>query len=174
MEKLEPMFLAGGNGKRCNFCEKGIIVYQKIRHWTTGYIPQENEKQKLKQISVDPCLQQLIHNSQNVEANQTSINWCCCCSVTKWCLTLWNTLDCSTPGFLVLHYLPQLTHTHVHQVGDAIQPSHPLSPSSPPAFNLSQHQGLFLWVGSSHQEAKILELQLQHQSFQRLFRVDLF
>ena len=172
MEKLEPMFLAGGNGKRCNFCEKGIIVYQKIRHWTTGYIPQENEKQKLKQISVDPCLQQLIHNSQNVEANQTSINWCCCCSVTKWCLTLCNPLDCSTPGFLVLHYLPQLTHTHVHQVGDAIQPSHPLSPSSPPALNLTQHQGTFQWVGFWHQVAKVLEFPFQHQSFQWIFRVD--
>ena len=62
--------------------------------------------------------------------------------------------------------------THVHQVGDAIQPSHPLSFPSPPAFNLSQHQGLFQWVSSSHQVAKVLEFQLQHQSFQRIFQID--
>ena len=63
--------------------------------------------------------------------------------------------------------------THVRWVHNAIQPSHPLSPSSPPALNLSRHQGLFQWVGSSHQVAKILELQLQHQSFQWIFKVDL-
>ena len=59
-----------------------------------------------------------------------------------------------------------------HRVSDAIQPSHPLSSPSPPAFNLCQHQGLFKWVSSSHQVAKVLQLQLQHQSFQRIFRVD--
>ena len=67
--------------------------------------------------------------------------------------------------------LPELTQTHVHWVGDAIQPSHLLSSPSPPAFNLSQHQGLFQWVSSSHQVAKGLEFQLQHQSFQRIFRL---
>ena len=70
----------------------------------------------------------------------------CCCSVAKSCLTLCNPMDCSTSGSSVLHYLPEFTQTHVHWVGDAIQPSHPLSPPSPPAFNLSQHQGLFQWV----------------------------
>ena len=80
------------------------------------------------------------------------------------CLTLCNPAACSTPGFPVLHYLPQLAQTHSHRVGDATQPSHPLSPPSPPAFNLSQHQGLFQWFGSKHQAAKVLELQLQHQS----------
>ena len=74
-------------------------------------------------------------------------------------------MDCSMLGFPVFHYLSEFTQTHVHWVGDAIQPSHPLSPSSPPAVNLSQHQGLFQWVSSSHQVAKILELQPQHQSF---------
>ena len=63
-------------------------------------------------------------------------------------------MDCSTPGFPVLHHLPEFGQTHVHRVGDAIQPSHPLSSPSPPAFNLSQHQGLFQSVGSSHQVAK--------------------
>ena len=69
-----------------------------------------------------------------------------------------------------LYQLPEFTQTHIHWVGDAIQPSHPLS--SPPAFNLSQHQSLFQWVNSSHQVTKVLELQLQHQSFQWIFSVD--
>jgi len=94
-------------------------------------------------------------------------------SVAQSCPTLCNPMDCSMPGFLVHHQLLELTQTHVHQVGDAIQPSHPLSPSSPPAFNLSQHQGLFQWVSSSHQVAKVLEFQLQLQSFQRNPRADL-
>ena len=69
-------------------------------------------------------------------------------------------MNCSMPGLPVHHQLPEFTQTHVHWVGDAIQPSHPLSSPSPPAFNLSQHQGLFKWVGSSHQVAKVLEFQL--------------
>ena len=82
-------------------------------------------------------------------------------------LTLCNPMDCSTPGI------------HVHWVGDAIQPSHPLSTASPPAFNLSRHQGLFKWISSLHQVAKVLEFQLQHQSFQEYsglisFRIDWF
>ena len=64
-------------------------------------------------------------------------------SVTQSCLTLCETMDCSTPGFPVHHQLPELSQTHVYRVGNAIQPSHPLSSPSPPAFNLSQHQGLF-------------------------------
>ena len=74
----------------------------------------------------------------------------------------WKPMDCSMPGFPVHHQLPELTQTHVHQVGDGIQPSHPLLSPSSPAFNLSQHQGLFQWVSSSHQMAEILEFQLQH------------
>ena len=95
-------------------------------------------------------------------------------SVAQACLTLCNPIDCSMPGFHVLHCLPEFAQTHVHWVGDAIQSSHPLSPPSPPAFNLSKHQGLFQWVSSSHQLAKVLELQLQHQSFQWIFRTDFF
>ena len=82
--------------------------------------------------------------------------------------TLCNPMDCSTPGFPVLHHLPEFAQIHVYWVSDAIQPSYPLSSPSPPAFNLSHHQGLFQWVGSSHQVAKVLEL--QHQSFQWIFR----
>ena len=69
-------------------------------------------------------------------------------------------MDCSTPGFPVLHHLPELAQIHIHWVSDAIQQSHPLSSLSLPAFNLSQHQGLFKWVSSSHQVAKVLEFQL--------------
>ena len=92
------------------------------------------------------------------------------CSVTKSCPTLCDTVDCSTPGYPSPHHLLELAQIHVHWVGDAIQPSHPLSPPYPPAPNPSQHQGLFQWVGCLHQVAKILEL--QHQSFQWVFRVD--
>ena len=92
--------------------------------------------------------------------------------VAQSCLTLCDPMDCSTPGLPVHHQLSELTHTHVHRVGDAIQPSHPLSSPSPPAFNLSQHQGVFQWVSSLHQVAKVLEFQLQHQSFQWIFRTD--
>ena len=71
-----------------------------------------------------------------------------CCSVTKSFLTLCDPMDCSTPGFPVLRYLLEFAQTHVFWVSDAIQPSHPLLPLSPPALDLSQHQGLFQWVGS--------------------------
>ena len=83
---------------------------------------------------------------------------------------LCNPMNYSTPGFPVLHYLLEFAQTHVHWVGDAIQPSHPLLSPSPPALNLSQHQGIFQWVGSSHQVVKVLELQLQ--SFPWIFRID--
>ena len=87
-------------------------------------------------------------------------------------LTPWDPMDGSMPGFPVLHYLPEFVQTHDCWVDDAIQPSHPLLSPSPPALSLSQHQSLFQWVSSSHQVAKVLELQLQHQSFQWIFMVD--
>ena len=96
--------------------------------------------------------------------------WCsCCCSVTQLCPTLCNPMNCSTLGFPVLHYLPEFAQTHANWVGDAIQPPHSLSSPSHPVLSLSQHQGLFQWVGSSYQVAKVLEL--QHQSFQWIFRI---
>ena len=92
------------------------------------------------------------------------------------CPTLCDPTDCSTPGSPVLYYLPELAPTYVHWVGDAIPPSYsllPPSPSpSPSAFNLFQHQGLFQWIVSSNQVAKVLELPIQHQSFQWIFRTD--
>ena len=107
-------------------------------------------------------------------------------SVTLSCLTLLDPMNHSAPGLPVYHQLPEFTQTHLHWVGDAIQPSHPLSSPSPPAFNLSQHQGLFQWVSSLHLYfavkfsamsqfftlAKVLELQLLHQSFQWIFSTD--
>ena len=112
-----------------------------------------------------PTLRRAIWFSQSTNSNiQFS-------SITQLCLTLCNPMDCSTPGFPVHRQLPELAQTHIRRVGDAIWSSHPLSSPSPPVFNLSQHQGLFQWVNSSHQVAKV-ELQLQHQSFQWIFRTD--
>ena len=142
---------------RCYEEDSGNYKVQKAQSW-----PLEN-------------LQPHVEGELEGRCYGTGLNtrlWgCCCCSVAKLCLTLSDPMDCSTPGFPVLHYLPEFAQTHVHWVSDAIQPSHPLSSPSP-AFNLSQHQGLFQWVSFSHQVAKGLELQLQHQSFQWIFRTD--
>ena len=107
-----------------------------------------------------------------VHLKNKTASWVELSSVTQSCPTLFDPMHCSTPGFPVHHQLLELTQTHVHQVGGAIQPSHPLSSPYPPTFNLSQHQGLFQWVSSSHQVAKVSEFQLQHQSFQWIFRTD--
>ena len=93
-------------------------------------------------------------------------------SVAKSCPTLCDPMDCSTPGLPIHHQLPEFIQTHAHWVGDVIQPSHPLFPPSPPTFSLFQHHDLFKWVSSSHQMTKVLEFQLQHQSFQWIFRTD--
>ena len=117
-----------------------------------------------------------ISTSSPLSPLETTILHCLCefdnCWVVQSCLTLCGPMDCCTPGFPVHHQLPELAQTHVHWVGDAIQPSHPLSSPSPPAFNLSQHQDLFQWVRSLHQVDKVLEFQLQYQSFQWIFRTD--
>ena len=94
-------------------------------------------------------------------------------SVAQSCPTLCEPMNYSTPGLPVHHQLPESTQTRVHCVGDAIQPSHPLSSPSPPALNISQHQCLFKWVSSLHHVAKVLEFQLQHQSYQWTPRTDL-
>ena len=96
-------------------------------------------------------------------------SWVQFSSVTQLCLTLHDPVNCSTPDFLVHHQLPELAQTHVHWVGDAIQPSHLPSSPSPPAFTLSQHQGLFQGVSLSHLVAKGFQLQFQHQW---IFRTD--
>ena len=87
-------------------------------------------------------------------------------SVVQLCLTLCDTMNLSTVGLPVHHQILEPTQIHIHRVGYAFQPSHPLSSPSPPVPNPFQHQGLFQWVNSSHEVAKVLEFQLQHQSFQ--------
>ena len=104
---------------------------------------------------------------------QPTYKYIYCCSVAQPCPTLCNCMDCSTPGLPIPHRLLDFAQAHVHRISDAVQPSHPLTPSSPSALNLSQHQGLFQWVICLYQMAKILERKLQHQSFQWLIRVDL-
>ena len=124
----------------------------------------ERPRQDLGKVPVWEWKRDLIFRAAwrvNVRSGQFS-------SVTQSCLTLYDPMDCSTPGLPVHHQLPEFTQTHVCWVSDAIQPSHPLSSPSP-AFSLSQYQGLFQWVSPSYQVAKVLELQLQHQSFQWIF-----
>ena len=107
-------------------------------------------------------------SSAEYEVNKNlpiAVSLCPISSVTQSCPTLCDPMNHSTPGLPVHHKLPEFTQTHAHWVGDAIQPSHPLSSPSPPAPNPSKHQGLFQWVNSSHEVAKVLEFQLQHQSF---------
>ena len=94
-------------------------------------------------------------------------------SVAQSCPNLCDPMKCSMPGLPVHHQLPEFTQTHIHRVGNAIQSSHPLSSPSPPAPNPSQDQGLFQWVNSLHEVAKVLEFQLQYQSFQWTPRTDL-
>ena len=105
-----------------------------------------------------------------------SKDWTQFSSVAQSCLTLCDPMNCNTPGFPVHHQQSESTQTHGHWIGDAIQPSQPLLSPYPPPFNLSENQGLFKWVSSSQQVAKILEFPLQHQSFQYLglisFRMD--
>ena len=123
----------------------------------------------------------LQHHSQKASILQHSLFFNCLVvtsihqfsSVAQSSPTLWDPMDCSIPGLPVHHQLVEFTQTHAHWVSDAFQPSHPLPSPSPPACNLSQHQGHFQWVSSSHQVAKVLEFQLQHQSFQWIFRTDL-
>ena len=94
-------------------------------------------------------------------------------SVAQLCPIFCDAMNYSMPGLPVHHQLLEFTQTHVHWVGDTIQPSHPLSSPSPPALNPSQHQGLFQWVSFLHLVTKVLEFQLQHQAFQRTPRTDL-
>ena len=107
-----------------------------------------------------------------MSASQTIFSSVQFSSVAQSYPTLGDPMDCWTQGLPFHHQHLELAQTHVHLISDTIQPTHPLSSPSPPAFNLSQHQGLFQWVSSLHQVAKESELQLQHQSFQWIFRTD--
>ena len=112
---------------------------------------------------------QIIETDECCPSNDMSL----LISVAQLSPTFWDPMNRSTPGLPVHHQLLEVTQTHVRWVSGAIQPSHPLLSPSPPALNLSQHQGLFQWVSSWHQVAKVLEFQLQHQSFQLTPRTDL-
>ena len=153
------LFLIIWKGRKCiawfwpNFIEFKVIFQRRFHH--SPFIFQENGNNLF-------IIWYLKH------WNQVQFS-----SVAQSCPTLCNPMNHSMPGLPVHHQLLESTQTHVHWVGDAIQPSHPLSFPSPPALNLSQHQGLFQWVSSSHQVAKVLEFQLQHQSFQWTPRTDL-
>ena len=147
----------------CIFVTIGIVCkafWQLLPGW------RENVTQKCREHD---------HGKKKINCHQLlRIYWVQLSSDRLSCPTLCNPVAWSKPGFPVLHQLTELAQTHVHRVSDAIQPFHPLSSPSPPPFNISQHQGLLQWVSSLQQGAKILELQLQHQSFQWMFRTDFF
>ena len=156
-----------------------IQLSNPISGWTTG---EKYGSKGYMPLYVPYCS---VYNNQDMKATYMSsdrwmdkedlvhIYYGLFSSVAQSCLTLWNPMDCSIPGLPIHHQLSEFTQTHVHRVGDAIQPSHPLSSPSPLAPNPSQHQGLFQWVNSSHEVAKVLEFQLQLQFFQWAPRTDL-
>ena len=167
LDMMKPLSRQAGSGKHLDSGKKWSSVMgsnerRESDHSTASFI---NRNQKVTSVF-------------DIRATKYLKNCCCCCSVTQSCSTLWDPLDCSTPGFPVLHYFLEFAQTHVHSVSDASQPSHPLSSASPPAFNLSQHQGLFQWVGFLHEVAEVLEI-LHHSpsnEYSELisFRIDWF
>ena len=186
-----PVFLPGGS----LWTERpgGPMGLQRIGHdWATkhrlviAFLPRSNclliswlqspsavilEPKKIKSVSVSIVSPSICH--EVMEPDAMTFSSAQFSSVTQSCLTLCDPMNCSMPGLPVHHQLPEFTQTHAHWVSDAIQPSYPLSSPPPPAPSPSQHQGLFQWVNSSHEVAKVLEFQLQHQSFQWTSRTDL-
>ena len=130
--------------------KEGVPTHSSILAWRIWWTENPGGLQFMesKGVRYDWAANTTIINATTA----TSYLWFC--SVAKWCPTLCYPVDCGTPGFPVLHYLPELAQTHVHWISDAIQLSHPWSSPSPPALSLAQHQGLFQWVGSSHQVTK--------------------
>ena len=145
--------------------DKGLKSWEKVRGWRLNIITKFNNWEiKRKAINIDRLTWFLNWLARDCTHQDPS-------SVQPLCrVWLCDPMDCSMPGFPVYHQLLELAQTQVHWVGNAIQP---LSSLSPPAFNLTQNQGLFQWIISSHQMAKVLEFQLQHQSFQWTPRTDL-
>ena len=142
-----------------------IIKYSK--HWLfTLTVASISTTILRKKVHVNYC-----RSNTNLKLSRES-SYIQSSSVYQLCLTLSNSMECNTPGFPIQHQFLDLAQTHVHRVGDAIEPSHPLPSASPPAFNLSQHKGLFQWVSSSHHAAKVLEFQLQQESLKWIFRID--
>ena len=160
---------AGGNGYPTQYSFLGNImdrVWTSSENWWWTGKPGMLQSMGRKELDTTEWLnwtqkQECCKALSIVVGTQWMLNKCFH-SITQSCPTLCNTMYCSTLGFPVHHQLLELAQTHVNWVSDAIQPSHPLSSPSPPAFNVSWHQGLFQWVSSSHQVAKVLEFQLQH------------
>ena len=141
--------------------EANLVVFQALRHVQLYATPWTAARQTSLSFTISQSLLKLIFTEEQCKDQPLSLQ---VSSVPQSCLTLCDPMDCSILGFPVHYQLLELPQTHVLWVGNAIQPSHPLLSPSPPAFNLSQHQGLFQWVSSLHEVAKVLELQLQHQS----------
>ena len=149
---------------------KGLMLKLKLQYF--GHLMQRTDSlEKILMLGKIESRRRWRTSTRNTNPQVTIIYQFS--SVPQSCPTLCDPMDCSTPGLPVHHQLLEFTQTHVHWAGDAIQPSHPLLSPFPPALNLSQHQGLFKWVSSSHQAAKVLAFQLQHQSFQWTLRTDL-
>ena len=153
------MILSLGKINKCNLTKKNGLK----PHWLYSQL---NLMESSRAIA-PPALHSMMGNmkEQKLRWRVNSVQFS---SVAQSSPTLCDPMNRSTPGLPVHHQLPEFTQTHVLRVGDAIQPSHPLSSPSPPAPNPFQHQSLFQWVNSSHEVAKVLEFQLQHQSFQSI------
>ena len=127
-------------------------VYEVLKSWTGGGNGNPLQYSCLENPMDREAWQVTVYGVSSIRhdwATKPSTVHFCCRSVTKLCRALCDPMDCSTPGSPVLHYLQEFAQTHAHWVSDAIQPSHLLSPSLPPAFSLSQHQSFFQWVSSS-------------------------
>ena len=173
LELKQPLFVHERNTKRI-----AVVGPELIKTWVSNYQPLGLlVREKIIPLCLSQCgsgfplfvangiLADAPYNLLSLALRPIHIivtvyKHCCCFSVTQSCLTLCNPMDCSMPGLPVPHHLRKFAQVHVHCIGDAIQPSHPLMLSS--ALGLSQHQGLFQRVGYSHQVTKTLELQLQH------------
>ena len=141
---------------------KPYVTKQSMYHWTNQRRNKikMNENENTRIQNPWDTAKTVLKVKFIVTQSCCHTQFCCCHSVTQLCSTLCNPMDCSMLGFAVHHHLPELAQTHIHWVSDAIRLSDPLSSPSTPTFKLSQHQCLFQWVSSSHQMAKVLELQL--------------
>ena len=152
-------------------CPPSLVLARELSTFSVGYYSKSKDCLKVVKVLPDQCPeftfqddrinQKVLKKEKPVLKQETLLLYYLQFSaVAQSCPTLCDPMNCSTPGLPVHHHLPEFTETHVHRVGDAIQPSHPLSSPSPPAPNPSQHQSLFQWVNSSHEVAKVLEFQL--------------
>ena len=166
LHRYSPFNAMQHNYSPCKWgLQKGVTCFQRTEYEMGGMRGDNVTVEKPHKY----YLEQVVKINTTSDKSCWSVQFS---SVAQSCLTLCDPMDCSTPGLPVHHQLPELAQTHVHRVSNTIQPSHPLSSPSPPAFNLSQHQGLLQWVSSSYHMAKVLEFQLQHQSFQWIFWTD--